>query len=166
MSTIYRQLHTDKLQLPTTSWKTPCYTILDNFLYQPVSIEIISFGICTIVRLQDIFESQKHLLSSKSISTSLHLNLTSTSTFDCAWFVPLLNRRINDKDCIRLFQFLADRGNLFKYYGQLYRISYYQTSAWCDISSSWQIFQDGYIHTMQEDYDSTTDCSTLLWTCV
>ena len=51
-------------------------------------------------------------------------------------------------------------------YGLLDGISYYQTSTWHDISSSWLIFQDGYMHTMQEDYNNKKYCSTLLWTCV
>ena len=104
--------------------------------------------------MHDILELQKHLWSFKIIFTSLHLNMTSTSTFDHAWFVPFLNHWINKKDCIYPFQFLLDHGIYF--YGLLDGISYYQTSTWCDTSSSWHIFQDGYTHTMQEDYDNTT----------
>ena len=40
------------------------------------------------------------------------------------------------------------------FYGLLDGISYYQTSAWRDISISQHIFQDGYMHTMQEYYDN------------
>ena len=52
------------------------------------------------------------------------------------------------------------------FYGLLDGISYYQILAWRGLSSSWQIFQDGYSYSMQEDYDNITDCSALLWTCL
>ena len=59
-----------------------------------MSTDRSSFGTRTTAILRDILESQKHLLSSKSISIGLHLNLMSTSTFDHVWFVSFLNRRM------------------------------------------------------------------------
>ena len=53
------------------------------------------------------------LLSLKIISTHLHLNLTSICTFDLAWFVSLLNCRINNKYFICLWWFLFDYVNIF-----------------------------------------------------
>ena len=102
-----------RFQLLTTSLRTPCYTSLDSFVYRLVRTDISSFGMHTTAGLHDILESQKCMLSSKSNFTGLHLNPTSTSTFDCVWFVPLLNCRIDDKDCTHPFQFVVDHGNLF-----------------------------------------------------